>query len=75
MRLDSEEQRQNLLKLVLSAPLNGSFEQIAPTVFALNTLGEVIKQAPLEGFDCGAEMDPTIEKAKLVEVPADGSSS
>jgi hypothetical protein len=69
MRLDSEEQRNNLMQLVLKAPLNGSFDQIAPTVMALNALGEIIKNAPLDYNDLGAKT----EGPKLVK--EDGQTS
>jgi len=51
MILDSEEQRQNLLALIRMAPINGTYEQVQPTLDAIGKLKEEIERASIKDKD------------------------
>jgi len=48
MKLDSEEQRQNLLQIIKSTQVNGPWERILPIVQVIGKLKTEVEKAEIE---------------------------
>ena len=57
MKLDSEDQRQQLLVMLLNARIEGTFEALAATLPEMQRLIDTVRQAPIEepGQDGGKD--------------------
>ena len=51
MKLDSEDQRQQLLVMLMNARIEGTFEALAATLPEMQRLIDTVRQAPLEAPD------------------------
>jgi predicted RNase H-like nuclease (RuvC/YqgF family) len=48
MKLDNEPQRQQLLQIISSLPINGNLEQVTQAANVLHSLGQAVRDAGIE---------------------------